>query len=150
MEETPQPVAPILSDSVPPAESPGQEEGSSSARSLFVVIVGWFIPGMGHLVQGKFGRAMIGFLTVGALAMFGLWMRGNVFPFHSADAFGLLGFIADAGSGAFYLLAHTIEKAGPDVSHAAGDNGTRLLATAGVLNLLFILDALEISRGHKS
>jgi hypothetical protein len=150
MEETPQPVAPILSEPVPPSEAAPAKEESSSARSLFVVIVGWLLPGLGHLVQGKFGRAIIGFLTVGALAICGLWMRGNVFPLHNADAFGLLGFIADSGSGAFYLLAHTIEKAGPDVSRAAGDNGTRLLATAGVLNLLFILDALEISRGHKS
>jgi hypothetical protein len=48
------------------------------------------------------------------------------------------------------LLAHTIEKTGPDVSRAAGDYGTRLIATAGVLNMLFVLDALEISRGHKN
>ncbi len=144
MEETPQPVATILPEETQPAE------GSSSARSLFVAVVGWLIPGLGHLVQRKYGRAIVGFLAVGALAMAGLWMRGNIFPLRGNDAFGVLGFIADAGSGAFYFLAHSIEKAGPDVSRAAGDNGTRLLATAGVLNLLFVLDALEISRGHKS
>jgi uncharacterized protein DUF6677 len=136
---------------VTPVESePKESEGNRDARSFFVAIAGWIIPGLGHLVQRRIGRAMAGFAAVGAMAVIGLWMRGNVFPARSDDAFGLLGFIADAGSGIFYFLAHTIEKSGPDVSRAAGDYGTRLIATAGVLNMLFVLDALEISRGHKN
>jgi hypothetical protein len=135
-----------------PVEAVGidPDRGSSSARSVFIAIAGWIIPGLGHLVQRRIGRAMAGIVAVGTMAMIGLWMRGNIFPAHSDDAFGLLGFIADAGSGIFYFLAHTIEKNGPDVSRAAGDYGTRLIATSGVLNMLFVLDALEISRGHKN
>jgi hypothetical protein len=135
-----------------PVEAAGidPDRGSSSARSVFIAIAGWIIPGLGHLVQRRVGRAMAGIIAVGTMAMIGLWMRGNIFPARSDDAFGLLGFIADAGSGIFYFLAHTIEKNGPDVSRAAGDYGTRLIATAGVLNMLFVLDALEISRGHKN
>jgi hypothetical protein len=127
-----------------------REDFSSSARSLFIAIAAWMIPGLGHLVQRRIGRAIAGIAAVGILAVVGLWMRGNVFPARSDDAFSLLGFVADAGSGIFYLLAHTIEKSGPDVSRAAGDYGTRLIATAGVLNMLFVLDAIEISRGHKN
>jgi hypothetical protein len=126
------------------------ERRGSTARSVFLAIAAWIIPGLGHLFQWRIGRALAGFAAVGTMALVGLWMRGNVFPARSDDAFSVLGFIADAGSGIFYLLAHTIEKAGPDVSRAAGDYGTRLIATAGVLNMLFVLDALEISRGHKN
>jgi hypothetical protein len=126
------------------------EPRGSQVRSVFIAIAGWIVPGLGHLFQWRIGRAIAGFAAVGTLAMIGLWMRGNVFPARGDDAFSLLGFIADAGSGVFYLLAHTIEKNGPDVSRAAGDYGTRLIATAGVLNMLFVLDALEISRGHKN
>lgn len=93
---------------------------------------------------------MIGFLAVGTMALVGMWMRGNVFPPQRGDAFGVLGFIADAGAGIFYLLSNLIQKTGGDVSHAAGDYGTRIVATAGVLNLLFVLDALEVSRGKKN
>jgi drug/metabolite transporter (DMT)-like permease len=143
---------PVISEPIAPTAvaTYEQETRSSSARSVFIAIAGWVVPGLGHLFQRRIGRAMAGFAAVGTMAVIGLWMRGNVFPVHSDDAFGLLGFIADAGSGIFYLLAHTIEKAGPDVSRAAGDYGTRLIATAGVLNMLFVLDALEISRGHKN
>jgi hypothetical protein len=117
---------------------------------LVIVYAGWLVPGLGHLVQRRWGRGVAGFLAVGTMALFGLRMRGNVFPPQAGDAFGVLGFIADAGAGIFYLLAHTLQKAGGDVSHAAGDYGTRVLATAGVLNLLFVLDALEVSRGKKN
>ena len=134
----------------PAAQEGKQPERKQGARSFFIAIVAWIVPGLGHLFQRRIGRAIAGFAAVGTMAVIGLWMRGNVFPMQGDDAFSLLGFIADAGSGIFYFLAHTIEKSGPDVSRAAGDYGTRLIATAGVLNMLFVLDALEISRGHKN
>jgi hypothetical protein len=129
---------------------PQREESSRTPYVAFIALVGWLVPGLGHLFQGRWGRALIGFVAVGTMALAGLWMRGNVFAPQHGDAFGLLGFIADAGAGVFYLLAHTLQKSGADVSHAAGDYGTRMLATAGVLNLLFVLDAMEVSRGKKN
>jgi hypothetical protein len=139
----------------PPSEeqqysAPPPKRPSRIARLLVIVYAGWLIPGLGHLVQRRWGRAMIGFLAVGTMALVGMWMRGNVFPPQRGDAFGVLGFIADAGAGIFYLLSNLIQKTGGDVSHAAGDYGTRIVATAGVLNLLFVLDALEVSRGKKN
>jgi len=152
MEVTSEPQAQSPVPEFPPQQvfAPPPEDGMGIGRAIFVAIVAWLVPGMGHLLQGRWGRAVIGFAAVGAMALAGLWMRGNVFPPQRDDAFGVLGFVADAGAGIFYLLAHTFQKAGPDVSHAAGDYGTRLLATAGVLNLLFVLDAIEISRGQKN
>jgi hypothetical protein len=138
----------------PPApeqlSSPHPEEESRTAFVAFVALAGWLVPGLGHFFQRRWGRALIGFIAVGTMALAGLWMRGNVFPPQRGDAFGLLGFIADAGAGVFYLLAHTFQKAGADLSHATGDYGTRVIATAGVLNLLFVLDAIEVARGKKN
>ena len=118
--------------------------------SLFVAATGWILPGAGYLLQRRWARAIVGFAGVAALAIIGLKMRGNVFPPHGTEPFDFLGFIADAGSGVFYFLAKNLEAAGPDVSRAAGDYGTRLIATAGILNLLLVLDAVEIARGEKS
>ncbi|MFZ0819773.1 MAG: DUF6677 family protein [Candidatus Acidiferrales bacterium] len=145
---SPEPIA--SQPAVQYGSEPPIEESSRAPYVAFIAFAGWLVPGLGHLFQRRWGRAAIGFVAVGAMALAGLWMRGNVFAPQRGDAFGLLGFIADAGAGVFYLLAHTIQKAGADVSHAAGDYGTRMLATAGVLNLLFVLDALEVSRGKKN
>jgi hypothetical protein len=84
------------------------------------------------------------------LVVVGASMRGNVFTPRGSDAFDMLGYVADLGTGGFYFLARSIERTGADVSHANGDYGTRFLATAGVLNLLAALHAYEAARGRKA
>jgi hypothetical protein len=96
------------------------------------------------------GRAIACFLTVGALVVLGAGLRGNLFSFSGGDAFASLGYFADLGTGTFYLVAKSLETAGADVSRAQGDYGTRFLATAGVLNLLWALHAYEAARARKA
>ena len=108
------------------------------------------MPGLGHFLLGRWGRALILFLSVGGLAIAGYLLRGNVFPARSEDPVSLAGFLADAGSGVFYLLARFFEPAGADVSRAAGDYGTRFIAAAGIVNLLSVFDAYEIACDRRS
>jgi hypothetical protein len=134
-------------------ETPAQprDEGSpKESLALAIGIAGWLLPGLGHALQRMWGRAVIVFLTVGLLVTAGAWMRGNVFSSNATDAFDTLGYIADLGTGSFYLAARSLERDGADVSHADGDYGTRFLATAGVLNLLAALHAYEAARGRKA
>jgi mannose/fructose/N-acetylgalactosamine-specific phosphotransferase system component IIC len=119
-------------------------------RAVALGIAGWLLPGLGHALQMMWGRALVVFLSVGLLVFAGASMKGNVFTRQGSDAFDRLGYIADLGAGSFYLFARAVETGGADVSHAGGDYGTRLLATAGVLNLLAALHAFEAARGHKA
>ncbi|MDE3135508.1 MAG: hypothetical protein KGL59_02950 [Acidobacteriota bacterium] len=112
-------------------------------------IAGWLVPGLGHVLAGRPGRGVIYFLTVAALAITGFLQRGFVFSHHFVDAFSLLGFLADAGTGIFYFAAKIFELGGPDIARAAGDYGTRFIATAGVLNVLIALDAYSTAIGEK-
>jgi hypothetical protein len=112
-------------------------------------IAAWFVPGLGHFLLDCRGRAIGFFIAVSGLALLGLRMRGNIFPPHAVDPFGTLGFLADAASGVFYLLGRFFEYAGPDVSRAAGDYGTRFIAAAGVVNLIAAFDAYEIAAGRR-
>ena len=125
----------------------------NSRREAFAFVVGvaaWLVPGLGHALLKMWGRAVICFLTVGVLVWVGAGMRGNLFTSRGNDAFDSLGYIADLGTGGFYLVARSFESNGPDVSHADGDYGTRFLATAGVFNLLAALHAYEAARGRKA
>lgn len=131
-----------------PAES--ESDNPTVARAVAVALAGWLLPGLGHALLKMWGRALALFLTVGFLVYLGAGMRGNVFAPGGDDAFARLGYAADAGTGAFYFVARALEAAGPDVSHADGDYGTRFLATAGVLNLLAALHAYEAARGRKA
>jgi len=120
------------------------------AIAFFIGVAGWLVPGLGHALLKMWGRAVMCFLTVGLLVILGAGMRGNVFSSSGNDAFDTLGFLADLGTGTFYLAARSLESNGADVSHAGGDYGTRFLATAGVLNLLAALHAYEAARGRKA
>lgn len=133
--------------SAPPAK---EADSSRESRAVAFGIAGWLLPGLGHALQMMWGRALVVFLAVGLLVFAGASMKGNVFTRQGGDAFDTLGFIADLGTGSFYVFARGIETNGADVSHADGDYGTRLLATAGVLNLLAALHAYEAARGHKA
>ncbi len=126
------------------------EYSKGEARAIGLGVAGWLVPGLGHALQGMWGRAITFFVAVGVLVFVGAGMRGNLFNSQAGDAFAALGYLADLGTGSFYLEAKYIEVGGPDVSHAYGDYGTRFLAAAGVLNLLAALHAYEAARGRKA
>jgi hypothetical protein len=139
-------------------EQQSEESAQPSPKHSIVfatiaAIAAWIVPGLGHLLVGRWGRALVFFLTVGLLALIGYGVRGNVFQFHpadfQADPFSFLGSLADVGSGIFYFLSKTFEPLGPDVARAAGDYGTRFIATAGLINFLCVFDAFEIASGKK-
>lgn len=118
--------------------------------AILAGVVAWAVPGLGHLLLRRWVRAGIYFCAVAIMALTGYWLRGEVFTRHPVDGFGILGFLAESGSGIFYFLAHRLERAGPDLSRVAGDWGTRFLATAGVLNFLCVLEAVEIALHRKA
>ena len=132
------------------AEQKQKPANDNPALAAVVVLAGWLVPGLGHLLLRKWARALVYFLGVAVLAVTGLALRGNIFSGSSGDAFDMLGFLADIGAGVFYFVSKFVHNGGPDVSRAAGDYGTRFFATAGVLNLLCVLDAHEIARGRKT
>jgi hypothetical protein len=116
-----------------------------------VAIAGWLVPGLGHALQRKWARASVYFLAVAALVAVGVVMHGTMFTSDSAaDAFDYLGYLSNLGTGIFYFIARPIAGAAADAAHASGDYGTRFLATAGVLNLLCVVEAYEIARRRKS
>jgi len=119
------------------------------AGPAIVAIAAWIVPGLGHLLLRRWGRALGFFLATAGLAVAGYSLRGEIFSPRSSDPFGALGFIADLGSGVFYFLSHLLEVAGPDLSRASGDYGTRLIAASGIVNLLGVIDAFGIARGRR-
>ncbi|MFI5058644.1 MAG: DUF6677 family protein [Candidatus Acidiferrales bacterium] len=127
-----------------------QNDPRREKLAIAIGVAGWLLPGLGQALLKMRGRAVACFLTVGALVFLGAGMRGNVFTSRGNDAFEVLGYIADLGTGSFYLAARTLEANGSDVSHADGDYGTRFMAAAGVLNLLAALHAYEAARGRKA
>jgi len=139
-----------MADETAAAAAAPPQDSKRETIAFFIGVAGWLVPGLGHALLKMWGRAVMCFVTVGLLVILGAGMRGNVFSSSGNDAFDTLGFLADLGTGTFYLAARSLETKGADVSHAGGDYGTRFLATAGVLNLLAALHSYEAARGRKA
>jgi hypothetical protein len=125
------------------------------------VALGWLIPGGGHFLLKRSGRGTLLLVSITAMFLFGLMMRGSLFEPQTGDLLTTLintgGFIGDLCSGVLYLLARmfgyaSADVAGPDFlvhTPPVHDYGTKFLVTAGLLNLLAMVDAFEIAAGRK-
>ena len=113
----------------------------------------WLIPGGGHFLLKKTGRGILLLLAVTSMFVCGLMMRGAMFQPASGDLLTILintgGFIGDVCSGILYLLTVWLGYNQPDVAGHVHDYGTKFLVTAGLLNVLAMVDAFEIAAGRK-
>ncbi len=118
------------------------------------VALGWLVPGGGHLLLKRTGRGVLLLVTISAMFLCGLMMRGTMFIPHGEDLLTVLinwgGWVGDVCGGILYLMTVWLGYAQPDMAGAVHDYGTKFLVTAGLLNLLAIVDAYEIARGRKS
>lgn len=121
---------------------------------LPAVALGWLIPGGGHFLLKKPGRAGLIAGSVTLMFLFGLAMRGAMFEPQRGDLLTMLitygGFVGDLASGILYLLATWLGYSQPDVAGHVHDYGTKFLVSAGLLNILSMVDAYEIAVGKKS
>ena len=117
------------------------------------VALGWLIPGGGHFLLKRTGRGALLLLSVTGMFLCGLMMRGAMFHPQSGDLLTTLintgGFIGDLSSGILYLLSVWLGYSQPDTAGHVHDYGTKFLVTAGLLNILAIVDAFEIASGRK-
>jgi TM2 domain-containing membrane protein YozV len=117
------------------------------------VALGWLIPGGGHFLLKRTGRGTLLLLSVTGMFLCGLMMRGNMFQPQSGDLLTTLintgGFIGDLSSGILYLLSVWLGYSQPDTAGHVHDYGTKFLVTAGLLNILAMVDAFEIASGRK-
>jgi hypothetical protein len=120
---------------------------------ILPVIAAWVVPGGGHFLQKKTGRGALILASVGLMFLFGMFMRGMMFTPEKGDILTTLinygGFICDMASGVFYLGAAMFGYAAPDMAGAVHDYGTKFLVTAGLLNILAMVDSYEIAIGKK-
>ncbi len=125
------------------------ETAENLALGYFAIVAGWLVPGLGHVLVRRWIRALVFFLSVTVMALGGMAMKGQLFPPSFHDIFDMGGFIADLGTGMFYLGASLLGYGAGDISRATGDYGTRFIAAAGLLNILCVLDAFDIARKRK-
>ncbi len=142
------------------SETPEPTEGSAPAEPKETVDPGlrpWLagalafvIPGAGHFFVGRVGRAVLFASLVVFCAVTGCYLEGRLDILEDNNPLSVIATFASMGSGIIYqLLRHVVDYEG-QVMAASYEYGTTFLRTAGILNLLLVLDAFDIARGRKS
>ncbi len=97
---------------------------------------------------GKWKRAGLFFAAVLVLFSLGLYMNGRLFSMESGF-FGILRFFADAAIGIPYLVGKILGWGQGNIRALGYEYGNTYLYTAGLMNMLLVLDAFDISQGRR-
>jgi hypothetical protein len=117
--------------------------------SVVAPAVGWLIPGAGHMVQKRWIRGLLLFVSIATLFLLGLAMQGRIYKANGGDILDILGFIGDIGAGGFYLVTLAMDWGQGAIAFATADYGTKFMIVGGLLNFIAIADAYHIAIGKK-
>ena len=111
--------------------------------------VGWLIPGAGHLIQRRYIRGLLLFISIATLFLLGLAMQGRIYKANGGDILDILGFVGDIGAGALYIITIAMDWGQGAIAFATADYGTKFMIVAGLLNFIAVADAYHIAIGKK-
>ena len=121
-----------------------------TTQSIAVLIVGWLVPGAGHLMLKKWSRGALLLISVVMMFVLGILMQGKVYSANTGDILDMLGFVGDVGSGVLYFAAQIMDLGRGAIHIAVADYGTKFIIVAGLLNIMAAIDAHHIAIGKKS
>jgi len=120
-----------------------------STMSVLAPALGWLIPGAGHMLQKRWIRGSLLFVSIVTLFLLGLAMQGRIYKANGGDILDILGFVGDVGAGALYLLSLAMDWGQGAIQFATADYGTKFMIVAGLLNFIAVADAYHIAIGKK-
>ena len=125
------------------------DDSAGRTSPILALIAGWLVPGAGHLLQGKWVRALL--LAVSIIAMFsiGIALQGKIYTPNTGEPLDMLGFAGDLGAGLLYGLARILGWGQAPVLVAVADYGTKFIVVAGLLNIVAAVDAHSLASGRK-
>lgn len=119
-------------------------------KAVIAMAAGWFVPGLGHVIQKKSARGLVFFGAIAAMTALGLAMGGRVYGPQTENPLTVLAFFADLGNGLFYVMSRLFSIGAGRLELTTFEFGTAYIAGAGLLNYLVAIDAYDIAAGKKS
>ncbi len=110
----------------------------------------WAVPGLGHFYLGRRRTAAAFLVLVTATFLAGLSFQGRLYSIERGQPLTILATFAVYGVGLLNIAARTLSESPVGTILAPTyEYGCAYLLTAGLMNLLLILDAHDIARGRK-
>ncbi len=130
----------------------------SLPRQVGVCLAAWLVPGLGHGLLGRYGRAVLIGGSIYTMVVLGLLMRGHLYsPFDPDELLGLrdvlskVCLIGQMGIGVLQPILRGLGfGVGFEFKAATYEYGTYFLVVAGLLNYLVMFDVFDIAKGRKA
>lgn len=121
------------------------------ARPVVAVALAWVFPGLGHYYLGRRRAAALFAIIVTAAFVLGLSFEGRLYTVESGQPLTILATFAVYGAGLLNIAARILSS-NPDgtILAVTYEYGCAYLLTAGLMNLLLMLDAWDIASGRKT
>jgi len=119
-------------------------------RPLVAVALAWLFPGLGHYYLGRRKTALAFALIVTATFLAGLSFQGRLYTVEAGQPLSILATFAVFGTGLLNLAARLLsDNPAGTILAVTYEYGCAYLLTAGLMNLLLVLDAYDIASGRK-
>src|SRR5687767_13623974 len=119
-------------------------------RSALAMVLAYLVPGAGHFYLGYRRRAAAFFAIVVFMFIIGLSIDGNLYTLRESGRaiLRILASLGSMGAGVMYFIARSLGPHG-DVTSITYEYGTTFTLTAGLMNLLLVLDCFDIAEERK-
>ena len=126
------------------------EAAEPKRNPVVAMILAWLVPGLGHFYLGR-RRTAIAFAVIILLTFLaGLSFQGRLYTIEDGQPLTILATFAVYGAGLLNLAARALlENPGGTILAPTFEYGCAYLLTAGLMNLLLVLDAHDIAAGKK-
>jgi len=122
----------------------------SRGRAIGAAALAWVFPGLGHFYLGRRRTAALFALIVSLSFVLGLSFEGRLYTIESGQPLTILATFAVSGAGLWNIGARLFSSnPGGTVLAPTYEYGCAFLLTAGLMNLLLMLDAWDIATGRK-
>ncbi len=122
-----------------------------SPRPWIAAALAWVFPGFGHLYLGRRRTALAYALIVTATFLLGLSFEGRLYSPEPGQPLTLLATFTLYGAGLLNIGARMVsDNPGGTILAVTYEYGCAYLLTAGLMNLLLMLDAYDIAIGRKT
>jgi hypothetical protein len=125
-------------------------ETSRRVSPGLAAVLAWVFPGLGHVYLGRRRTALLYAMIVTVTFLLGLSFQGRLYTMDSSQPLTILATFAVSGAGLLNVAARFLsDNPGGAILAPTYEYGCAYLLTAGLMNLLLMLDAWDIASGRK-
>jgi hypothetical protein len=125
-------------------------ETSRRVSPGLAAVLAWVFPGLGHFYLGRRRTALLYAAIVTVTFLLGLSFQGRLYTIDSSQPLTILATFAVSGAGLLNIAARFLsDNPGGAILAPTYEYGCAYLLTAGLMNLLLMLDAWDIASGRK-